>query len=74
MARKIKCDCGGDLLGKSITLGHIETEAMVCDRCDFTNLTKEQAEKYAQLKQLHEVIDSERRIIKIGNSFGITFP
>lgn len=72
--RKIKCDCGEFLLEKKTKFGHLETEAMVCPNCNFTTLTKEQAEIYSRLKQMHQIIDAERRIIKIGNSMGITLP
>ena len=72
--RKIKCDCGEFLIEKKTKFDHFETEAMVCPRCNFTTLTKEQAEKYAKLKQLHQIIDAERKIIKIGNSMGLTLP
>jgi|SRR3989344_6366264 len=72
--RKIKCDCGGFLIENKTKFGDIETEAMVCNKCNFTTLTKEQAEKYVKLKQLHQIIDSERKIIKIGNSMGFILP
>ena len=72
--RKIKCDCGEFLIDKLIKFGDFETEAMVCPKCNFITLTKEQAEKYARLKQLHQIIDAERKIIKVGNSMGITLP
>ena len=72
--RKIKCDCGKFLIEKRTKFEHFETEAMVCPRCKFTTLTKEQAEKYARLKQLHQIIDAERKIIKIGNCMGLTLP
>ena len=72
--RKIKCDCGGFLVEKKTIFEKFETGAMVCTGCNFTTLTKEQAESYAKLKQLHQIIDSERRIIKIGNSMGLTLP
>ena len=72
--RKIKCDCGGILIEKKTKFEHFETEAMVCPGCNFTTLTKEQAEKYARLKQLHQIIDAKRKIIKIGNSMGFTLP
>ncbi len=72
--RKIKCDCGEFLVEKTAKFGHFETEAMVCPRCGFTTLTKEQAENYVKLKQLHQIIDAERKIIKIGNSMGLTLP
>ena len=72
--RKIKCDCGEFLAEKNTKFDHFEAEAMVCPNCGFTTLTKEQAEKYAKIKQLHQIIDAERKIIKIGNSMGFTLP
>ncbi len=72
--RKIKCDCGEILVEKRINFDGFEAEAMVCPKCNFTTLTKEQAEKYVRLKQLHQSIDTERKIIKIGNSIGLTLP
>ena len=72
--RKIKCDCGKILAARKIKFDDIETEAMVCPKCDFTTLTKEQAKRYIKLKQLHTIIDAERKIIKIGNSMGLTLP
>ena len=72
--RKIKCDCREFLIVKKTKFDHFETEAMVCPKCHFTTLTKEQAEKYAKLKQLHQIIDAERKIIKVGNSMGLTLP
>ena len=72
--RKIKCDCGEFLIQKKPKFDNIETEAMVCPKCNFMTLTKKQAEKYAKFKQLHQIIDAERKIIKIGNSMGFTLP
>lgn len=72
--RKIKCDCGGMLVEKTAVFGTLETKALVCNKCGFTTLTKKQAEKYVKLKQLHQIVDAERKIIKIGNSMGITLP
>lgn len=72
--RKIICDCGGILVERIITMGHFETAAMVCPKCGFSTLTKEQAQRYAELKLLHQIVDAERKIIKIGNSMGLTLP
>lgn len=72
--RKIRCDCGGLLSEKKVKFDHFETEALACPECDFITLTKEQAQKYIKLKQLHQIMDAERKVIKIGNSMGITFP
>ncbi len=72
--RKIKCDCGEFLVEKRTKFDDLETEAMVCPKCNFITLTKEQVERYVKLKQLHKIIDAERKIIKIGNSMGLTLP
>ena len=72
--RKIKCDCGEFLIESVAKFEHFETDAMVCPKCNFTTLTREQAEKYSKLKQLHKLIDADRKIIKIGNSMGLTLP
>ena len=72
--RKIRCDCGSLMETKQARFEGFDAEATVCPKCGFTTLTKEQALKYAKLKQLHQIIDSERKIIKIGNSMGFTLP
>lgn len=72
--RKIKCDCGEFLIERRTKFNDFETEAMVCPKCNFITLTKEQAERYVKIKQLHQIIDAERKIIKIGNSMGFTLP
>ena len=72
--RKIKCDCGGYLEEKTADFDSLKTKAMVCPKCGFITLTKEQARKYVKLKQLHQIIDAKRKIIKIGNSMGLTLP
>ena len=72
--RKIRCDCGSLLEEQKTEFDHFRTDAMVCPKCGFTTLTKNQAKRYSKLKQLHSIIDSERKIIRIGNSMGITFP
>ena len=72
--RKIRCDCGTLLETRQTHFEGFETEALVCPKCDFTTLTKEQAMQYARLKQLHQIIDAERKVIRIGNSMGLTLP
>jgi len=72
--RKIRCDCGGLMEAKQAKFEDFETEAMVCPKCGFTTLTKEQAMRYARLRQMHQLVDAERKIIQIGNSMGMTLP
>ncbi len=70
----MKCDCGKQLEEKETEIEHILTRAMVCPSCGFTTLTKNQAIHFRKLVEFHHVVDQERKIIQIGNSFGITFP
>ena len=72
--RKIKCDCGSFMEPKQAHFEGFDAEAIVCPNCGFTTLTKEQAQQYAKIKQLHQIIDAERKIIRIGNSMGFTLP
>ncbi len=72
--RTMTCDCGERLRRAQAKFGVIETEAMVCPKCGFTTLTRRQAENYIKLKELHFIIDAERKIIKVGNSMGLTLP
>ena len=72
--RKIRCDCGTLLEAKQALFEGFETEAMVCPKCGFITLTREQAQQYVKLKQLHQIVDAERKIIRIGNSMGFTLP
>ncbi len=72
--RKIKCDCGKYLEEKEVNVDHILAKAMVCPSCEFTTLTKDQAVEFRKRVDFHQAIDQERKVIQIGNSFGITFP
>ncbi len=59
---------------KEARIDHILTIAMVCPSCGFTTLTKDQAVEFRKRVEFHRAVDQERKIIQIGNSFGITFP
>lgn len=72
--RKIKCDCGKFFEEKEVKVGDIATKAMVCPGCGHVTFTKEQAIEYGKLKEIHSMIDGRRKIIRIGNSIGITLP
>lgn len=72
--RKIKCDCGNYLQEKETIIDHISTLAMVCPKCNFTTLTKEQAKEFRARVEFHQAVDQEKQVIRIGNSMGITLP
>lgn len=50
MNNKIKCDCGNYLLEKRIIINNKNVKAMVCNKCNFSTLTKIQAKKFLSLK------------------------
>ncbi|MEK6845948.1 MAG: hypothetical protein AABY26_04260 [Nanoarchaeota archaeon] len=72
--RKIKCDCGNYLQEKETVIDHISALAMVCPKCSFTTLTKEQAKEFRARVDFHRAVDQEKQVIRIGNSMGITLP
>lgn len=72
--RKIICDCGTRLEENEALVSHILTVALVCPKCGFITLTKDQAKIFQKRLELHSAVDQEKQIIKIGNSMGITLP
>ncbi len=70
--RKIKCHCKKAVLEEKVTdFDSFKAKALVCPSCKFTTLTQSQAKEYIKLKNLHEAVDKESKVIKIGNSMGI---
>ncbi len=72
--RKLTCNCGAILEEKETVLDHIYTLAMVCPQCNFTTLTTAQAKIFRNRLDFHHAVDQEKKVIKIGNSMGITLP
>ncbi|MFC1752560.1 hypothetical protein ACFL96_04105 [Thermoproteota archaeon] len=72
--RKIRCDCGKYFAEQEIEMEGITAKALVCPGCKRMTFTKEQAIEYARLQEIHSLIDDERKVIRIGNSVGITLP
>ncbi len=72
--RKIRCDCGTYMVEKEIDNDGIVSPVTICPKCGYKTFTTEQAKKFIKLRDLHKLIDKERKIIKIGNSKGITLP
>ncbi|MEK6920335.1 MAG: hypothetical protein AABX82_00515 [Nanoarchaeota archaeon] len=64
-ARKIKCDCAILCEEKEIVIDHILTNALVCPKCSFTTLTKEQAKEFRKRIEFHKAIDQEKQVILV---------
>jgi rRNA maturation protein Nop10 len=73
-SRKVRCDCGHYLEPTMQDFEGIYTEANVCPKCGYTTFSAAQAKKFIALKEIHRTINSQRKIIKIGSSIGITLP
>jgi len=71
---RIRCDCGGIFATRPQEIEGFEIEAMVCPKCGFVTLTREQAKGLLELRRMAEAIGKERRVVRIGNTYGVTFP
>jgi len=70
----LKCDCGGTFTEQLHDFEGIQSLALVCQTCGYVTLTLEQAEVLMKLKQLQAILKQSRKLIKIGNSIGLTLP
>ncbi|HLD56872.1 MAG TPA: AbrB/MazE/SpoVT family DNA-binding domain-containing protein [archaeon] len=69
-----KCSCGGTIeRGKTFLEGFL-LEANICDKCGDFGLPIESAKELLRLREEAEKINSIRKVVKIGNSIGITLP
>ena len=72
--RKIRCDCGTYFEERKHVFEGIDGKAMVCPKCGFHTFTREHAEEFVKALKMKEITKKNRKIIKIGNSKGITIP
>ena len=72
-AMKIRCDCGGTFKESIQEIDGLETEVMACSKCGEVTLTKEQALRMMKLRKMMDAI-GKRKVVRIGNTCGVTFP
>lgn len=70
----MKCNCGGTVSESRIMLEGFLIDAFICSKCSETTLSPESAKQLIRLREDAEKIDSERKVIRIGNSIGVTLP
>ena len=70
----LKCDCGGTFTEQLHDFESIQSSALVCQTCGYVTLTLKQAEVLMKLKELQTLLQQDRKLIKIGNSIGLTLP
>jgi len=74
MKGNMKCECGGDIERKEALVEGFLLLASICSKCGEIGLPLESAKELLRLRQEAERIDSKRKIVRIGNSIGITLP
>ena len=71
----LKCECGGQSQIKVLDINGIAAEVNICDTCEEKVFTVKQADAYMRLKKLQEILEQQKKkIVKIGNSMGLTLP
>ena len=70
---KFRCDCGGVFKERVTKIDGLQTDAMVCSKCGFVTLTKDQAKRLMKLRQMMDAL-GKRKVVRIGNTCGVTFP
>ena len=69
----ITCNCGEKFTEQTVT-EEFSYPVMVCKGCGHKTFSVEQAKNYVHLERQHEKLQKQRKIIRIGNSLGITLP
>ena len=72
--KKTLCSCGGIFEDKQVEFEGFDVKALKCNRCGELTFTPEQFKDVLALRELANKISSRRRIVRIGNSLGITLP
>ena len=74
MKRTFKCNCGGKIEESKTILEGFLVDSLVCSKCSEITLTPESAKELLRLREESEKINSQRKIVRIGNSIGVTLP
>ncbi|MBI2529721.1 MAG: hypothetical protein HYW05_01075 [Candidatus Diapherotrites archaeon] len=71
---KVKCNCGGEFREQTVEFEGFDVKGLKCSKCGELTFTPEQFRKILALKELAKEVNSTRKVVKIGNSLGITLP
>ena len=74
MKSKLRCRCGGTIERKETFVEGFLLAADVCSKCGEIGLPLQSAKELLRLREVAKSIDSRRKIVRIGNSIGITLP
>ena len=70
----LKCSCGGKFEEKAVEFEGSCVKALKCDKCSELTFTPNQFKKIIALRELAKEVNSTRKVVRIGNSLGITLP
>ena len=66
--------CGGKIQETKTLVEGFLLDVLLCNKCGKLTLSPEAAKQLLRLRAEAEKIDSERKVVKIGNSIGVTLP
>jgi len=69
-----KCECGGRVGTSETLVEGFVLPANVCEHCGEVGLPLESAKRLLRLREEARRIESRRKVLRIGNSIGITLP
>lgn len=74
MSKEYRCKCGGKIKEGEILREGFIVKGFKCDKCGEILFNDEQMKELHKLRDLRKKVKSHRKVIKIGNSLGVTFP
>ncbi|MDQ7822807.1 MAG: AbrB/MazE/SpoVT family DNA-binding domain-containing protein [Candidatus Eremiobacteraeota bacterium] len=74
-AKEVRCiECRIPMMSALIEHEGIAFEGCRCPQCGHTVLTLDQLRQHNRLRDMRRLLPEKRKIVKIGNSLGITLP
>ncbi|ODS36662.1 hypothetical protein BEH94_11770 [Candidatus Altiarchaeales archaeon WOR_SM1_SCG] len=70
----MKCNCGGTMKEDKVVFEGFIVGGFKCSECGNISFTPGQTEEILKLKEISKKTDTQRRIITLGHSLGMTIP
>jgi len=72
--KKMVCRCGGTVQSQKAFVEGFLLDAHVCGKCGDVGLSLEAAKELLRLREESRRMNTTRKIVRIGNSIGVTLP
>ena len=72
--KKLICICGGTIEEGIVDYEGFSISGFTCNKCGEITFSPEQFKIVLQLKEVATKLNSKRKVVRIGNSLGITLP